>query len=118
MLDRAAVPCEISSERAGIDLWNDPEAIERAWIAKYSHPMLGEIGQVGLAVSLSDTPTRVQGRPLLVGESTREILAELGYDAAAVDALFESGAVNDQRVYPALAEPGTEVVESPWAPKK
>ena len=118
VLDRAAVPCEISSERAGIDLWNDPEAIERAWIAKYSHPMLGEIGQVGLAVSLSDTPTRVQGRPLLVGESTREILAELGYDAAAVDALFESGAVNDQRVYPALAEPGTEVAESPWAPKK
>ena len=48
----------------------------------------------------------------------RAILAELDYDDAAIDKLFEAGAVNDQRVYPALADPGTAAVESPWAPKK
>ncbi len=102
-LDAAGVPCEISSDRAGIDLWNDPEALERQWIAKYPHPMVQEVGQVGLAFSFSGTPTRIQGRPLLVGENTREILVELGYDEEAIAALFESGAVNDQRVYPELA---------------
>ena len=115
-LDAAGVPCEIASERAGIDLWSDPEALERHWIARYPHPMTKELGQVGLAFSLSDTPARVQGRPLLVGEDTRAILGELGYDEARIDALFESGAVNDQRVYPALADPGAAAVASPWAP--
>jgi hypothetical protein len=80
--------------------------------------MTQELGQVGLAFSFSDTPARIQGRPLLVGEDTRAILAELGYDDAAIDALFEAGAVNDQRVYPALADPGAATVESPWAVKR
>jgi len=118
MLDAAGVPCEISSEHAGVTLWNDPEAIDQRWIVKYPHPMTKELGQVGLAFSLSDTPARIQRRPLLVGEDTRSILSELGYDESGIDALFEAGAVNDQRVYPALADPGTETVESPWATKK
>ncbi len=117
-LDAAGVPCEISSERAGIDLWSDPEALEAQWIVKYPHPMVEEIGQVGLAFSFSDTPARVQGRPPLVGEHTREILGELGYDEAAIDALFAGGAVGDERVHPVLAGPGGQVADSPWAPKE
>ena len=112
------MPCEISSDRASIDLWSDAEALEQQWIVKYPHPMVGEIGQVGLSCSFSATPARIQGRPLLVGEHTREILGELGFEEAQIDALFEAGAVNDQRVYPALAEDGSGTVESPWAPKK
>jgi crotonobetainyl-CoA:carnitine CoA-transferase CaiB-like acyl-CoA transferase len=117
-LDAGGVPCEISSEQASVDLWKDPEAQDRQWIVKFPHPMTTELGQVGLAFSLSDTPARIQRRPLLVGEDTRSILAELGYDDAAIDRLFEAGAMNDQRVYPALADPAAEAVESPWAPKK
>ncbi len=115
-LDAAGVPCEISSERAGIDLWANPVALEREWIVKYPHPMVEEIGQVGVAVHLSDTPSGVQRRPFLVGEDTHEILGELGYDGTAIQGLFESGAFNDQRVYPALAADGA-VADSPWAPK-
>ncbi|MBW2270160.1 MAG: CoA transferase [Deltaproteobacteria bacterium] len=114
-LDAAGVPCEISSERAGIDLWNDPEAHERQWVVKYPHPMLEELGQVGLSLSLSDTPSRVQGRPLLVGEDTRDILGELGYDAAAIDALFEAGVVGDERVHAALPAADAPAVDSPRA---
>jgi crotonobetainyl-CoA:carnitine CoA-transferase CaiB-like acyl-CoA transferase len=116
LLDAAGLPCEISSETAGIDLWNDPEAREHSWIAKYPHPMVQEIGQVGLALSLSDTPARVQGPPFLVGADTRALLEELGFDSARIDTLFENGAVNDEHVYPSLAEDGA-AVESPWAPK-
>jgi len=117
LLDSAGVPCEISSEQAGIDLWTDAGALERQWIVRYPHPMVEELGQVGLAVTFSDTPTRVQGRPFLVGEHTRDILGKLGYDDSQVDRLFASGAVNDERVYPALAEEGSTVADSPWAPR-
>ena len=45
-----------------------------------------------------------QGRqPLMVGADTRELLGELGYDAAEAEALFGSGAVGDETVNPTLA---------------
>ena len=78
-LDAAGVPCEISSDRASIELWADEEALQNQWIAKYPHAMVEEVGQVGLAFQFSDTPARIQGPPMMVGEHTRELLAELGY---------------------------------------
>ncbi|HIL00468.1 MAG TPA: CoA transferase [Myxococcales bacterium] len=118
VLDSAGVPCEISSEQAGVDLWTDAGALKREWIVRYPHPMVEELGQVGLAFSFSDTPAHVQGRPFLVGEHTREILEGLGYEALEIDQLFASGAVNDEHVYPALAEEGSVVADSPWAPQQ
>lgn len=83
----------------------------------YPHRMVEEIGQVGLAFDLSDTPPRIQGGPFLVGEHTREILAELDYGQAEIDALFEQEVVGDTTVYPALAKEGDTTHESPWAEK-
>ena len=77
--------------------------------------MVGRLGHPGLAVQFSDTPTHVQGPPLLVGEHTREILSELGFDQAESDALFEAGAVGDETVYPALSKNPSQVTASPWA---
>ena len=45
--------------------------------------MVGRLGHPGLACQFSDTPASIQGGPLLVGEHTREILADLGFDEAA-----------------------------------
>ncbi len=43
-------------------------------------------------VTLSATPADVRADPPAPGAHTREVLAELGYDAAAIDALVASGA--------------------------
>jgi len=115
-LDQAGLPCEIASERASLDLWSDPGALKRQWIVKYPHPMVGQIGQVGLAFHFSDTPARIQGPPFLVGEHSREILAELGYDEAGTAQLLETGTIGDQSLHPALAQGSDTVVQSPWAP--
>ncbi|MFP6641855.1 MAG: CoA transferase, partial [Myxococcota bacterium] len=117
ILDAADVPCEIASNTASRELWSDPSAFENKWIVKYPHRMVGEIGQVGLAFSFSDTPARIQGPPILVGEHTRDLLAELGYGDSEIDTLFETGAVGDESVHPALADDETKTVASPWAPK-
>ncbi len=115
-LDAAGVPCELSSENAAIELWGDEEALEKQWIARYPHPMVEEIGQVGLAFSFSDTPSRIQGAPALVGAHTRELLLELDFSEAEIETFFEAGAVGDESLHPALAQEGAASAKSPWAP--
>jgi len=45
------------------------------------HPYVGRLDQIGLAFDLSETPSTIQGRPLIVGEETDRIMGELGYGA-------------------------------------
>ena len=99
-----------------MEMWDDPEALERGWIASYPHPDVGQLGQVGVAFELSETPARAQGPPFIVGADTRAILGDLGFDEAAVDRLFESGAVGDETVNPMLAPAGSDTAKSPWEP--
>jgi len=115
-LAAAGVPAEVSSDRASAEMWEDAEALAQSWVARYPHPVVQEIGQVGLAFEFSETPPRVQGAPFIVGADTRAILAELGYDDARVDLLMEVGAVGDERVNPMLAAGEGEGAQSPWAP--
>lgn len=115
-LDAAGVPCELAPGDAAINLWAEDKLIEDQLVARYEHRMVGKLGHPGLACQFSDTPATIQGPPLLVGEHTREILADLGYDEATTEALFEAGAVGDETVYPALAKDPGKVAASPWDP--
>ena len=115
-LDAAGVPCEVSSDRAGMEMWDDPESLEHGWVVRYPHPDVKELGQVGLAFGFSETPARVQGPPFIVGADTRAILEDVGYDGAGIEELFESGAVGDETVNPMLAPTGTIAAKSPWEP--
>lgn len=116
-LDAAGVPCEIAAEDANIRLWSQQRFIDDQFVAKYRHRTIGEMGQPGLAFQFSDTPTRVQSAPMMVGEHSREILAALGYDEAEAAALFEAGVVGDETVNPTLAKAGAKPVASPWEKK-
>ena len=115
-LDAAGVPCEVASPDSGAALWDDPEAHANDWVVQYPHPVVQELGQVGLAVSFSDTPSRVQGRPFMVGEHTRAVLADLGYDDEKIDTLLAEGVVGDESLNPSLAPGGQAAPASPWAP--
>ena len=46
-----------------------------------------KLDQIGLPFELSETPGRIQGPPLVVGQHSREILAELGYSTQLIDEL-------------------------------
>ena len=93
-LRSAGVPAEIS-----VDTWDgetilfDDELVRLGLVAEYEHPMLGRVRQLGNLVTFSETPG-VQDRPApMVGEHTREILRELGYDDADVADLHARGVV-------------------------
>ena len=93
-LDRAGVPCEISSAGFARELFDDPGSFERGWLAAYEHPTLGRLAQPGCLVDLSDTPGIVRRPSPLTGQHTREILAELGLDDAAIERLHADGVVD------------------------
>ena len=115
-LDRAGVPCELALGDAAIRLWAEPKLLEDQLVAQYDHRMVGRLGHPGLACQFSDTPSTIQGPPLLVGEHTRQILANLGFDEARIASLFDAGVVGDETVYPALAKDPGKVTASPWDP--
>ena len=57
------------------------------------HPAWGVIRQVGVPFELSATPASIRTPPPLLGEGTGAILAELGYDEAAITGLRAAGVV-------------------------
>lgn len=71
----------------------DPQLTRRGLFGEVCHPTIGRIPQVAFPVKLSETPGRMETAPPALGAHTEEILAGLGYDAAAVAALRREGAI-------------------------
>jgi crotonobetainyl-CoA:carnitine CoA-transferase CaiB-like acyl-CoA transferase len=70
-----------------------PEAVALGMSVEVEHPALGVLRQVGLPLQFERTPGSIRSAPPLLGEHTDEILAELGYDTASIDALRERAVV-------------------------
>jgi crotonobetainyl-CoA:carnitine CoA-transferase CaiB-like acyl-CoA transferase len=84
-LDAAGVPVEVCDPEFALRLHDDAESAKRRLTVSYQHPFVGRLDQIGLVYSLSGTPGRIQGPPLVVGQHTRELMRELGYTDAQVD---------------------------------
>ncbi len=90
-LDAAGVPCGPVNDV--LAAFAQPQARAREMEVTIEHPSLGPIRQVGLPYKLSATPASIRSAPPLLGEHADEILAELGYDPAAIAALRSSGII-------------------------
>lgn len=69
------------------------QARARGVAVDVEHPVLGTTTQVAPPFQLSRTPASIRTAPPLLGEHSREILAEAGYDAAEVDQLAAEGVI-------------------------
>lgn len=91
----AGVPAEVS-----VDTWDgetvlfDGELERLGLVAEYRHPVLGRVRQFGNLISFGATPGRPQKAAPMLGEHTREILTELGYDGDAAEAYRAQGVVS------------------------
>lgn len=56
------------------------------------HPIEGKVPNIGFAVKMLGTPQQVRRHPPLLGEHTREVLHEVGFDESAIAVLDQSGA--------------------------
>jgi crotonobetainyl-CoA:carnitine CoA-transferase CaiB-like acyl-CoA transferase len=90
-LEAAGVPCTRVNR---IDqVVEDEQVRSRDMIVDLDVPGLGPIKVAGLPIKLSATPGRLDRPPPHLGEHTRSVLADLGYDEAAIRALAGRGAV-------------------------
>jgi len=91
LLDGAGVPVEIADPDGGRTWFSQPDLVAAGLVADYQHPAYGRFRQFGHLVHLSATPGRIAGPPPLLGQHSREVLAELGYSADEIEGLRERG---------------------------
>ncbi|MCJ2013760.1 CaiB/BaiF CoA transferase family protein [Methylobacterium sp. J-076] len=73
----------------------DPQTLAREMVVEVDHSRVGPMKTLGLPVKFSATPGKVHGAAPLLGEHSRAILAEAGYDEAAIDDLIARGIVRE-----------------------
>jgi crotonobetainyl-CoA:carnitine CoA-transferase CaiB-like acyl-CoA transferase len=79
------------------EIFADPHFAVRQMLPEVEHPGSQRAAAVpGVPVKLSQTPGKVRHRAPLLGEHTREILADIGISAAQVEQLIQAGAVSAQ----------------------
>ncbi len=90
-LEAAGVPAGPVLDVA--EMHRDPQTLAREMVTEAPHTKLGPVKTLGAPVKFSATPGGItRGAPLL-GEHTREVLAEHGYSDDEIDALISDGAV-------------------------
>jgi formyl-CoA transferase len=89
--EAAGVPC--GPVRITEELYDDPQVHAQNLVVNLEHPMLGTIRTVGSPIKMSDAETTSHRASPMLGQHTREVLAELGYADEAIDAMIASKAV-------------------------
>ncbi len=90
ILAGAGVPCGACLDTG--EVLSDPHLQARDMIVEIEHPVRGRYVTVGNPIKLSASPTTITPAPLL-GQHTREVLEELGYNETEIGALEADGAI-------------------------
>ena len=91
ILEAAEVP--VGQVRDMAEVFDDPQVQALGMLATVEHPTIGELRQTGIPWRMSGAASAIERPPPLLGEHSDEILAELGYDPADVEALRDDGVI-------------------------
>jgi crotonobetainyl-CoA:carnitine CoA-transferase CaiB-like acyl-CoA transferase len=90
-LETAKVPCGPINDLA--EVFADPQVRAREMTVEIAHPLSGAVRLVASPMRLSATPVQYRRAPPLLGQHTTEVLHEMGFSAAEVEALHASGTI-------------------------
>jgi len=96
-LKRAGVACAEAQPGDSEHFLTDPHALANDMVAVRAHPTAGRLRVAWQSIRFAETRPPM-GRPTpLLGEHTVEVLRELGYATAEIEALHQSGTVRTER---------------------
>lgn len=72
-----------------------PQVAARELIVTSQHPVLGQVRNVGLPIRFGRRPRQAARPAPMLGEHSREVLAELGYSKAEIDAMLANGSIQE-----------------------
>jgi formyl-CoA transferase/CoA:oxalate CoA-transferase len=75
------------------DLIESEQARANEWTLEVEHPTAGTQRQVAPAVKLFGTPAEVRTPPPLLGEHSRDVLRDAGFDGSEIDNLLAEGVI-------------------------
>lgn len=90
-LDAADVPCAPILRRS--EIIHNEQVVARGLIAEIDQPGVGRVRQPKPAARFEKNEAVIAGPAPRIGEHTREVLTELGYDQRAIDKMVEDKAV-------------------------
>ena len=85
---------------------DDPQVRHLGMFTDIDHPVAGRYSVPAPTVSLSDTPAEISRRPPMIGEHSREILAEFGFSGAEIDTLAQAGVFTEEAAPESAGEAG------------
>jgi crotonobetainyl-CoA:carnitine CoA-transferase CaiB-like acyl-CoA transferase len=89
-LEAQGVPCGPIQSIA--DMAAHPQTAAREMVVALEHPRAGSTRALGLPIKLSATPGSLNRPAPVLGQHTREVLAEFGFSPAEIESLYACGA--------------------------
>ncbi len=75
------------------EMHQDPQTLAREMVPKVHHAVAGDVQTIGLPVKFSGTPGRVENAAPLLGQHSKSILSEYGFDMGEIEAMVQQGAI-------------------------
>jgi crotonobetainyl-CoA:carnitine CoA-transferase CaiB-like acyl-CoA transferase len=75
------------------EMLQDPQAVARDMVPEVEHPVAGKLRTIGAPVKFSRTGCEVKQPAPILGQHTRDVLREFGYDEAKIDRLIRDKVV-------------------------
>ena len=103
-LTRKWTTAKLMEAMLAVDIWcgevkthlqaeDDPQVTHMGMITSYEHPKAGTVKVVAPAVRMSATPATIDRPAPMIGEHSREILTEFGFDQEAIQAYLNRNVV-------------------------
>lgn len=100
-LDEAGISAELVREGQMSEFFDDADNHASGLVAKYPHGAFGSMEQPGAFWQFGDMSLSLERAAPIIGQHSREILADLDYTEAEIDQLYADGVVTGPLIPPA-----------------